>query len=86
MLVVLIFLIFPALATFTTNLICKRFLAGVHIGARSETGAKALWQSLLLVDRQCAICLPKSRGSLCGCAAEQAASGNQSGKWSDQSD
>lgn len=31
-------------------------IVGVYIGKRSETGAKALWQSLLLVYRQCAVC------------------------------
>ncbi len=33
-----------------------REIVGVHIGDRSETGAKALWQSLPPVYRQCAIC------------------------------
>ena len=33
-----------------------REIVGVHIGDRSEAGARALWQSLPLVYRQCAIC------------------------------
>jgi len=33
-----------------------REIVGVHIGDRSETGAKALWRSLPWVYRQCATC------------------------------
>ena len=33
-----------------------REIVGVYIGNRSETGAKALWQSLPPVYRQCALC------------------------------
>jgi IS1 family transposase len=33
-----------------------REIVGVHIGDRSEAGAKALWQSLPPIYRQCAVC------------------------------
>ena len=33
-----------------------REMVGVHIGDRSEAGAKALWQSLSPIDRQGAVC------------------------------
>lgn len=33
-----------------------REIVGVHIGDRSEAGAKALWRSLPGVYRQCAVC------------------------------
>ena len=33
-----------------------REIVGMHIGARSREGAKALWESLPAVYRQCALC------------------------------
>jgi IS1 family transposase len=36
--------------------VLTREIVGVHIGDRSETGAKALWQSLPPIYRQCAVC------------------------------
>ena len=63
-----------------------REIVGVHIGDRSETGAKALWQSLPPIYRQCAVCYTDTKGSLWGSSTEPTASSRWLGKWIDQSD